>query len=172
MSQIEFLPILTKHKNSLARVLHCQCYNIDVHGKRENSMKAMPKIQKVMTAMPHTIGSDIPIKQAMEIMRNFHIRHLPVQSGGDLVGVISDRDIQLARSFQGTGELTVDDVMTPDPYVVQPEAELDEVVLNMAEHKYGCAIVRQSNGKVVGILTDNDGLRILGDTLRSHYKAV
>jgi CBS domain-containing protein len=135
-------------------------------------MKAMPKIQKVMTVMPHTIGADITVRKTMETMREFRIRHLPVQRSGKLVGVISERDIDLARSFQGPGELTVDDVMTPDPYVVHPDAELDEVVLNMAEHKYGCAIVQQSNGKVVGILTDNDALRILGETLRSHYKSV
>ncbi|MBI3556285.1 MAG: CBS domain-containing protein [Deltaproteobacteria bacterium] len=125
-----------------------------------------------MTAMPHTIGSDIPIKKAMEMMREFRIRHLPVQRAGQLIGVLSDRDIKLARSFQGPGELTVDDVMTPDPYVVAPDASLDEVAFNMAEHKYGCAIVRQSNGKVVGIFTDNDALRSLGETLRSHYKTV
>ena len=134
-------------------------------------MKTMPKIQKVMTMMPHTIGDDIPIKKAMEIMREFRIRHLPVQKGGKLVGVITDRDIKLARSFQGQDELVVNDVMTPDPYTVHPDAELDEVVLNMAEHKYGCAVVQQSNGKVVGILTDNDSLRILGETLRSHYRS-
>jgi len=121
--------------------------------------------------MPHTIGDDIPIKKAMEIMREFRIRHLPVQKGGKLVGVITDRDIKLARSFQGQDELVVNDVMTPDPYTVHPDAELDEVVLNMAEHKYGCAVVQQSNGKVVGILTDNDSLRILGETLRSHYRS-
>lgn len=135
-------------------------------------MKAMPKIQKVMTTMPHTIGADIDVRKAMEMMREYRIRHLPVQKAGTLVGVISDRDIKLARSFQGPGDLKVDDVMTPDPFVVHPDAELDEVVLNMAEHKYGCAIVQQTNGKVVGILTDNDALRILGETLRSHYKSI
>lgn len=135
-------------------------------------MKAMPKIYKVMTTMPHTIGADISIKRAMEMMREFHIRHLPVQKAGELVGIISDRDIKLARSFQGPGELLVDDVMTPDPYVVSPNAELDQVVFEMAEHKYGCAIVRQENGNVVGIFTDNDALRVLGETLRGHYKTV
>ena len=135
-------------------------------------MKAMPKIQKVMTAMPHTIGADITLKKAMEMMREFRIRHLPVQKAGQLVGVISDRDIKLARSFQGPGELLVDDVMSPDPYVIAPEAQLDEVVLEMAEHKYGCAIVQQPNGKVVGIFTDNDALRVLGETLRGNYKIV
>lgn len=134
-------------------------------------MKAMPKIQKVMTAMPHTIGADIPLRKAMEMMREFRIRHLPVQAGGELVGVLTDRDIRLARTFQGSESMRVDDVMTPDPYVVAPDADLDAVALNMAEHKYGCAIIRQSNGKVVGIFTDTDALRVLGEMLRGNYKS-
>ena len=40
----------------------------------------------------------------------------------------------------------------------------------MAEHKYGCAIVRQKNGKVVGIFTLTDGMRVLSDTLKANYK--
>jgi CBS domain-containing protein len=139
--------------------------------REELKMKAMPKVQKVMTTMPHTIGADIPITKAIEMMREFRIRHLPVQKGGDLVGVITDRDIKLARTFEEPGELTVDDVMTPDPYVVHPDADLDSVMLNMAEHKYGCVIVQQTNGKVVGILTDNDACRLLGETLRANYKS-
>jgi acetoin utilization protein AcuB len=135
-------------------------------------MKAMPKVQKFMTALPHTIGSDIPVKKAMELMREFRIRHLPVQKGGQLVGVVSERDIRLARSFQGPGELAVEDVMSADPYVVSPEAGLDEVASEMATHKYGCAIVVQSNGKIVGIFTDNDALRVLAETLRGNYRAV
>ena len=133
-------------------------------------MKTMPKIQKYMTPMPHTIGSDIPIKKAMEMMREFRIRHLPVQHGGKLVGVLTDRDIKLASNFKGSGELCAEDVMTPDPYCVGPDSDLRDVVLEMAEHKYGCAIVEQSNGKVVGIFTDNDGLRVLGEVLNQNYK--
>ena len=114
----------------------------------------------------------MPIKKAAEMMQEFRIRHLPVQKGGALVGVITDRDIKLARSFEeaGTGDSKVEDVMSPDPFTASPEAALDEVVLEMAEHKYGCAIIQQQNGKVVGIFTDNDGLRILGEIVRQNYK--
>lgn len=133
-------------------------------------MKSMPKIEKYMTPMPHTIGADIPIKKALEVMREHRIRHLPVQDGGKLVGILSDRDIKLAASFEGGGEFRVDDVMSPDPYVVTPEAALDEVVLNMAEHKYGSVLIQQTNGKLVGIFTDNDGLRVLGGILKQNYK--
>lgn len=131
--------------------------------------KSMPPISKFMTSMPHTIGKDIPVSKALEMMREHRIRHLPVQSEGRLVGVLSDRDIRTASAFQGAGDLTVEDVMTQDPYAVRPEAAVNEVVSEMAAHKYGCAIVRQDNGKVVGIFTDNDGLRYLADVLEKNY---
>ena len=60
--------------------------------------------------------------------------------------------------------------MTPDPYTVKPRTALDDVVAEMAEHKYGCAIVVQDNGKVVGVFTAVDGLRAFHDVLRENYK--
>lgn len=135
-------------------------------------MKQIPMIEKYMTAMPHTINPEMPIKTAMQMMRENRIRHLPVQDGGKLVGVLTDRDIKLASAFQGSSELTVNDVMTPDPYTTTPQASLDQVVFEMAEHKYGCAVIQQENGKVVGIFTAVDGLRVLGETLQSHFKPI
>lgn len=135
-------------------------------------MKQIPKIDKYMTAMPHTIGKDIPIGKALEMMRTHQIRHLPVQEGGKLVGVLTDRDIKLASSFSKDGNLVVEDIMTPEPYTVRPQAPVDAVVLEMAEHKYGCAIIVQENGKVVGIFTAVDGLRVLSEVLHQNYRAV
>jgi acetoin utilization protein AcuB len=132
-------------------------------------MKAIPKIMKYMTPMPHTVGSDISLKKAYELMRENRIRHLPVQHGGKLLGVLTDRDVKLASSFKGSDEFKVEDVMTPEPYTVHPDSNLDEVVLEMAEHKYGCAVVMQDNGKVVGIFTATDGLRVLGEVIKQNY---
>lgn len=133
-------------------------------------MKQMPHIHKFMTAMPHTTERQISIKKALELMRRYAIRHLPVLEGSELVGVITDRDVKLAASFKGADEMTVDDVMTPDPFAVIPEAPLDQVVQEMAERKYGCAIVRQNNGKVVGLFTATDALRVFSDVLKTSYK--
>ena len=135
-------------------------------------MKQMPMIEKFMTTMPHTIGKDIELKKAINMMREHRIRHLPVEEAGVLVGVLTDRDIKLASSFTHSQELTVEEVMTPDPYTVNPHASVDEVVLTMAEHKYGCAIVKQDNGKVVGIFTATDGLRVLGEVLKGNFKPI
>lgn len=133
-------------------------------------MKQMPHIHKFMTAMPHTIGRDIPIKKALETMRLYGIRHLPVLEQGELVGIITDRDVKLAASFKGADDLSVDDVMTPEPFAVVPEAALDQVVAEMAERKYGCAVVCQENGKVVGVFTATDGLRVFGEILKTTFK--
>lgn len=84
-------------------------------------MKSMPQISKVMTPMPHTIGSRIPVNKALELMREHRIRHLPVQEAGKLVGVLTDRDLKLAMSLGDPMSMTVEDVMTADPYVVAPE---------------------------------------------------
>lgn len=135
-------------------------------------MKSMPLIQKVMTTMPHTIGNDIPLKKAKAMMSEFHIRHLPVLEGGKLVGILTERDIALASSFQGAAEMKVEDIMMPMTYTVRPEGRLDNVVMEMAEHKYGSAVVQLENGKIVGIFTAVDGLRVLGDILKEHYKGV
>ena len=132
--------------------------------------KTMPAIQKFMTPMPHTIGADIPLKTAYEMMKEHRIRHLPVQKAGTLVGVLTDRDVKLASSFQGPGQLVVEDVMTPDPFTVEPESPLDSVAYQMAERRYGCAIVTQKNGKVVGIFTATDGMRVLGEVLDKNYQ--
>ena len=135
-------------------------------------MKAVPMIDKYMTVMPHTINYTMPVKTAFEMMREYHIRHLPVQNAGKLVGILTDRDIKLASSFAGASELKVEEVMTPDPYVVRPHTPLDHVVLEMAEHKFGCAVIEQENGKVVGIFTATDGLRVLGGILQENYKPI
>ncbi len=133
-------------------------------------MKNMPLIQKYMTAMPHSIRRDSPIGNAVSLMRDNQIRHLPVLEGGHLLGVVTDRDVKLASSFEGAERLTAEDVMTPDPYTVSPDTPAADVAREMAARKYGCAIVRQDNGKVVGIFTAVDGMRVLGEILDSNYK--
>lgn len=133
-------------------------------------MKQMPKIDKYMTAMPLTINVDMPLKTAKDMMQQHGFRHLPVQNGGELVGIITDRDIKLASAFNELEKLTVEDVMTPDPYCAVPQKPLDEVVMEMAEHKYGCAVIQQENGKVVGIFTATDGLRCFGEILNQRFK--
>ena len=134
-------------------------------------MKSIPTVQKYMTYVPKSIGYDQTIAQAQEFMRKLHIRHLPVLKAGELVGVITDRDINLVLGFNGVDAetLKVEEAFTPEPYFTTPTAPLNEVVALMAEKKYGCALV-VDNGKLVGIFTEVDAYKALAELLESRLK--
>jgi acetoin utilization protein AcuB len=128
--------------------------------------KSIPHIKKYMTADVQTIGDEQPMAVAHRLMREQHIRHLPVLRQGRLVGILSDRDLRLVETLQDVDptKVTVSEAMTPDPYVVSPDAELDEVVSTMAAKKYGSAVI-SDNGKVVGIFTTVDACSAFADLL-------
>lgn len=132
-------------------------------------MKQIPKIDKFMTPMPHSINVEMTVNSAKEMMNKYGIRHLPVLAGGKLVGVITDRDLKLIASLSSEN-IKVEEAMVSDPYSVTPDSPLDAVVFEMAERKLGCAVVQQENGKVVGIFTATDGLRAFGETLQARFK--
>lgn len=128
--------------------------------------KPIPTIQKYMTTSPHSVGVDQPLKKASGLMREHHIRHLPVISGHKLVGMITERDITLLESMVDLdpAKVTVEDAMSSGVYAVSPDAPLDEVVATMAEHKYGSVVIMQ-NEKVVGIFTTVDVCRAFSELL-------
>lgn len=134
-------------------------------------MKSIPVIQKYMTASPHTIGSDQSLKKAHEVMREFRIRHLPVLKGGQLVGVLTDRDLALVESLKDVNpeKVPVEDACTPEPYIVSPDAKLHDVCHEMSRHKYGCVLV-VDNHKLVGLFTWVDALNAFSELLETRLK--
>ncbi|MEZ4324760.1 MAG: CBS domain-containing protein [Polyangiales bacterium] len=119
--------------------------------------KSIPTIQKYMTTSPHTVGADQTLAHAHKVLRELEVRHLPVLRGGELVGMITERDLALVETLRDVDPtvILVEDAMSQGVYTVSPDAPLDEVVSEMASKKYGSAIVVQ-NHKVVGIFTTVD----------------
>ncbi len=119
-----------------------------------------------MTPSPHTIGLKQSLAEARARMEQFGIRHLPVLDGGELRGILTERDIALVLSTAGedASAMTAEDAMTPDPYTVGPEAPLQPVIQELAEKKYGAAIV-VDGARVAGLLTVTDAMHLLSDLL-------
>ncbi len=130
--------------------------------------KPIPTVQKFMTVTPHSIGAEQTLARASTVMAEHGIRHLPVLHGGELLGVVTDRDLHLVESLKDANPalVTVADAMSESVYAVEPDAPLDDVVMTMAEKKLGSAVVLQ-NEKVVGIFTTVDACRALGELLHS-----
>lgn len=119
-----------------------------------------------MTTTPHSIGGEQTLETASRMMREHHIRHLPVLHGGKLLGVLTDRDLKFIEAFRDVDvrKVLVEEAMSGEPYTVSPDAPLDEVVSTMAAEKYGSAIV-VDNQHVVGIFTTVDACRALSELL-------
>ena len=119
-----------------------------------------------MSSHPHTVGAEQSVRHAGELMREHGIRHLPVLHGGQLVGVISDRDVRLIESISAldVDSVTVEEAMSPEPYTVEPRAKLASVVRHMAAHKLGSAVVVLGT-RVQGVFTTTDAMRLLAERL-------
>lgn len=131
--------------------------------------RPIPPIRKFMTTSPFTIGADQPMARAHEVMRKHRIRHLPVLSAEKLVGVLSDGDLNLIETLRDVDpkNVMVEEAMTDQVYTVSPDAPVDEVVKEMARHKYGSAIVID-NHKVVGVFTTIDACQAFAEMLHTH----
>jgi CBS domain-containing protein len=115
-----------------------------------------------MTPMPHTIGVDQPVATAQRLMHDHQTRHLPVLDDGHLVGMVSERDLRLARPGEET--LPVSEVMHDEAYAVSGRQPLAQVARHLAKHKLGSAVVTE-NDRVIGIVTVVDVARALADLL-------
>ena len=68
-------------------------------------MKAIPKVQKYMSDNPQTITADLPLGEAKKMFADLRIRHLPVLRQGEVVGLISMRDLMALELEERTEEV-------------------------------------------------------------------
>jgi acetoin utilization protein AcuB len=124
-------------------------------------------IRDYMTPTPKTIGFDQPLEAASVSMRKLNVRHLPVLKAGKLVGIVSERDVNLLLTFasQDALKLPVEEAMSTDPYITSADRPLSEVAKTMAEKKFGSALVMDGE-KVIGIFTAIDALNALSYVLQ------
>lgn len=124
-------------------------------------------VEQWMTRSPECIAMHQSLATAQKRMVDLGVRHLPVLDGGQLVGVISDRDLGLlgALAPEKLVSMRVEDAMSGVPYCVPPHTPVREVARHMATRKVGSAIVMDQS-KVLGVFTTTDALAALAELLR------
>ena len=115
-----------------------------------------------MTPQPVTVGRTESLSTAHRLMRSHRVHHLPVLEHGELVGVVSQRDLFLIESLRGVDRDndSVEEAMSADAYAVSPDEPIGTVAKHMMRHRYGCAVVME-RGRVIGIFTVTDALRLV-----------
>jgi acetoin utilization protein AcuB len=132
------------------------------------------KVSQVMTANPVTLGPEETLMRASEVMRQKGIRRIPIVVADTLVGLLAEGDLKRAqpsalsdsqqefdRVMEGT---PVSRIMIQNPITVSEDTPLTEAAQRLHSTKFGALPVVR-DGRLVGILTDNDILRCLVDLL-------
>jgi acetoin utilization protein AcuB len=120
-----------------------------------------------MTGHPITIAPAALAEQALAIMEEQRLRHLPVVDGtGALTGIVSEKDLLRAQA-----DSRVEAVMTQDVITATEYTTLEEAARIMADHRISSLPVMRS-GKVVGIITETDLFSIFLELLGAREEGV
>lgn len=116
------------------------------------------KKDELILAAPET-----GIVEIYRLMQKHQIHHIPIVEQGKAIGIISDRDVKFVSYSTGVTQMRACDIMTPEPYCVDEKTNLEEIILHMTSKSYNSVLINNSEGKVVGIFTSKDALKILCD---------
>jgi acetoin utilization protein AcuB len=129
-------------------------------------------VREIMRQGLVTVSPDLAMREAAELMRRRHVRHLLViDEQGRLIGILTDRDLEHASFLPflaphvvgGERKLRmprVRDVMTADVVTVEPDVDLVRAALLMFERRIGSLPITD-RGKLIGIVTGRDVLQAL-----------
>lgn len=115
-----------------------------------------------MTKDPVTVSPDDLLIQARLKIQKGNFRQLPVVADGQLVGIITDRDMREHAGYLDRTEVKA--VMSRKPLSVTPAMTLEAAAQLLLKHKIGGLPVVE-NVRVVGIITRSDVLQAFLDVM-------
>ncbi|QQG39577.1 MAG: CBS domain-containing protein [Candidatus Aenigmatarchaeota archaeon] len=127
-------------------------------------------VADAMSAKPSRIGPEDTVVEAAKTILSKNIGSVPVCVGQKLVGLITSEDIvkRIVASNKDAKKARVKEVMTKNPVTIGADAELVDAMKLMAEKNIKRLMVVES-GKLAGILTDGDVLRVAPELMDYLY---
>ncbi|MFN3564857.1 MAG: CBS domain-containing protein [Burkholderiaceae bacterium] len=114
-----------------------------------------------------TVTPETEFHRALDLMRSRGVHHLPVVDGGRVVGMVAERDLLLAAANFGSSEVPVGEIMSHPAVCVAETAPLKDAARLLVEKHIGSLPVLDSNGELVGIITETDIFKIAAGMLRA-----
>jgi acetoin utilization protein AcuB len=118
-----------------------------------------------------TVKPDLPIMEALNLMKTEKIRRTPVvDKKGKLVGIISDKDLLNASPSDATSlsvweinyllsQITVKEIMTRDVLTIDEDTPIEVAARIMADNKVGGIPITRGD-EVVGLITETDLFKV------------
>jgi CBS domain-containing protein len=117
----------------------------------------MATVREIMTTDPIVLQSSTSVREAAEKMRDADVGDVIVEDSGELVGVVTDRDITIRCVAEGTSpeSATIWSIVSGELHTLSPDDTLDDAVATMRE-----AAVRRvpvvEDGVAIGVLSLGD----------------
>jgi acetoin utilization protein AcuB len=133
-----------------------------------------------MTPQPISVDEGTSVTEAAGLMRENKIRRFPVVRGSELVGIVTDRDLRSAAPSQVISfdakerelmpelhsllsQVKVGEIMSREVVTVDPEQTIVTAALHMLKLGISGLPVVDSQGALVGIITEKDIFKVLVD---------
>jgi CBS domain-containing protein len=149
-------------------------------------------VADIMERDPIAVGRDDDVESVIRVLREHELPGVPVVDGSrNLVGIITENDLilrdeqadlhlphhldimggviylesmkhfedRIKKAFASKAE----DMMTPDPITVTPDAPVEEAAKLIAKHKHNRLPVVDDGGRLVGVVTRLDVLDAITD---------
>ena len=126
-----------------------------------------------MTKQVVTVTPESSVSDALHLMKEKRIKHLPVVKDGRLAGMLSDRDVKAYSPSKATtldvyelhyllAKAKVSEAMSHETVTAEPFTPVEEAARVMLEKNVGCLPVLEGD-LLVGIISDRDIFRALVD---------
>ncbi len=122
--------------------------------EQARQVHAVKRAENGMIYDPVTIKRGSTVKDALDMMAEYHIGGIPVvDDNKKLVGIVTNRDLRFQRNMM----TLIDDVMTKDKLVTTSQTtDLEKAANILQEHKIEKLPVVDKDGKLVGLVTYKD----------------
>ncbi|MBW2109238.1 MAG: CBS domain-containing protein [Deltaproteobacteria bacterium] len=115
------------------------------------------EVSSLMIEKPITVSDRTSVQEAIYLMEENGIRHLPVVNQSQkLVGWVTLGDMKQGLLPAVVTGLSLADLMIKDPITVHPDADIETAARLIFEKKIGGMPVVDGNDKVVGVITVTD----------------
>ena len=121
------------------------------------------KAREIMTANPRTVTPDTNLPEVARLMKDEDVGMVPVvaSGGGNLLGVVTDRDIAIRAVAEGRNpsDVRVSDVMSTDVTTCTADDSVDRLMDVMGREQVRRLPIVDERGALVGVVAQADVVR-------------
>ena len=122
-------------------------------------------VEEIMQTNVHTLAPTDTVGDAVRLMREKKVRHLPIiNTDSEVVGIVTGHDLKNAlpsclreESKSHIYDAPLEQIMVQDPIIGHPLDFVEEIAVTLYENRISCMPI-VSNGKLAGIVTTTDVL--------------